>query len=100
MAHSVDDFDPTTAFNKLNLNTPGAVDPHPETKRIVKRRRKPKNEKIWVDLESPYAEYLPALYREWAPKEKNRLVSPRKSGMKRAEMSHIYKTKLGDLNLS
>ena len=34
-----------------------------------KKKKKKKQEQIWLDLESPYAEYLPALYWEWAPKE-------------------------------
>lgn len=36
-------------------------------KRKIKKKKK--KESLWLDLESPYAEYLPALYREWAPKE-------------------------------
>lgn len=39
------------------------------TRRKRKTKKKKKKESLWLDLESPYAEYLPALYREWAPKE-------------------------------
>jgi len=39
------------------------------TKKKWKVKWKKKKETLWLDLESPYAEYLPALYWEWAPKE-------------------------------
>lgn len=40
----------------------------------MKKKRKKKDwvqkeVNYWLDYESPYAEYLPALYREYKPKE-------------------------------
>lgn len=49
----------------LNLDIEGTT----LARKKKKTKKKKKKEAIWLDLESPYAEYLPALYREWAPKE-------------------------------
>lgn len=57
-----------------------------------KKKKKKKQEQIWLDLESPYAEYLPALYWEWAPKEpwlENRKNS-RIIDSKMIETSRVY----------
>lgn len=62
---------------------------------------------FYLDYESPYAEYLPALYREWQPKEPKRAennfmnIDNSRIGDKLDEVSHIYKNEApGSANTS
>jgi hypothetical protein len=62
-------------------------------KRIMKRVHE---QNLFLDYDSPYAEYLPALYKEWMPKEHkkvdNSLLNPNASRMDRIdEVSNVYK---------
>jgi len=63
-------------------------------KRIAKRAI---DYTFFLDFDSPYAEYLPALYKEWQPKDpkktENNNAQPETSkiGDKLNEVSHVYK---------
>lgn len=52
-------------FDRLGLSTQGM----PRTKMKLNRlKKKQKKAMAWLNMDSPYAEYLPARYREWYPK--------------------------------
>ena len=36
-------------------------------RKTITTSKKPKERSTFLDLDSPYSEFLPALYREWAP---------------------------------
>ena len=57
-----------TKFNRLTLTAASFDRPKLKFKK-ASLKRKLKKGMMWIDKESPYAEFLPALYREWAPKE-------------------------------
>jgi len=45
----------------------------------------------WLDYESPYAEYLPALYREYKPKEAKEVAHPKANDRaKQKEITQAY----------
>jgi hypothetical protein len=99
-------------FNRLALSTVSAT-----KMRLKKRKAKKKKavDFVWLNTESPYAEYLPDRYREWAPKEpkdsRNVITSPNfqistapkflstTRDMKMLEMSKVYQSK-ADLSAS
>uniref|UniRef100_A0A7S3N432 Uncharacterized protein n=1 Tax=Euplotes harpa TaxID=151035 RepID=A0A7S3N432_9SPIT len=57
--------------NDLVLNTTALKEEFGKSKKKLPRRRFSKSPAVFkIDGESPYAEYLPALYREYRPKEK------------------------------
>ena len=61
--------------------------------RLKKKKKKKewvhKEVNYWLDYESPYAEYLPALYREYKPKEVKEGVIPNSSRGDRGKQKEI-----------
>lgn len=61
-------------FKQLNLIKPKKEEgEYDHLKRKLKKFRKRKDISFWLDYDSPYAEYLPARFREWAPETKTGL---------------------------
>lgn len=53
--------------NRKRENSPGAESDFRSSKKKTLKFRKRKDRYSFIDYDSPYAEYLPARFREWAP---------------------------------
>lgn len=83
-------------FKQLNLIKPKKEEgEYDHLKRKLKKFRKRKDISFWLDYDSPYAEYLPARFKEWAPETKAGLnldsnIQNLNANGKAHELSRIY----------
>jgi hypothetical protein len=92
-------------FKQLNLDKPNkhGEGEYDALKRKLRKFRKRKDLSFWVDYDSPYAEYLPHRFREWAPETKSGLNLEQKQqndtvNDKAMELSRIYSRGLAPIH--